>query len=118
MTTTSARLLEHPPREEIRLEQVLHALADPMRLHVVRHLAALASGEEATCSEIDLAVTKSTSTHHFRVLREAGVIWQIYRGTAKMNRLRREDLDELFPSLLATVLDADAAQRCRLSDGP
>ena len=44
-----------------------------------------------------LPVTKSTSTHHFRVLRESGVIRQIYRGTAKMNALRRDDLDAALP---------------------
>ncbi|MGW4639106.1 ArsR/SmtB family transcription factor [Sphaerisporangium sp. NPDC004334] len=117
MTSTSARELEHPQCGEIRLEAVLHALSDPMRLQIVRYLATLGRDGEAPCSAIDLVVTKSTSTHHFRVLREAGVICQIYRGTAKMNRLRREDLDELFPGLLGTILDADAAQCRRLGDG-
>ncbi|WP_308250191.1 ArsR/SmtB family transcription factor [Sphaerisporangium fuscum] len=115
MPPTPARTLDHPAREEIRLESVLHALSDPMRLQVVRHLAGLGEGEEAPCSAIDLAVTKSTSTHHFRVLREAGVINQAYRGTAKMTSLRRDDLDLLFPRLLETVLHADAAQRERLA---
>jgi DNA-binding transcriptional ArsR family regulator len=105
------RVLEHPKPEEIRLEAVLHALADPVRLQVVRRLAEL--GTEAPCSAIELAVSKSTSTYHFRVLREAGVITQVYRGTAKMNALRRDDLDRLFPGLLDAVLAADAAQRRR-----
>jgi DNA-binding transcriptional ArsR family regulator len=112
--TVSARALDHPAREDIRLEAVLHALADPMRLQVVRRLAAMGEGQEAACSAIELAVSKSTSTHHFRVLREAGVIAQVYRGTAKMNALRRQDLDALFPGLLDTVLNADAAQRRRI----
>lgn len=60
-------------------------------------------------------VTKSTTTHHFRVLREAGVINQVYRGTAKMNALRRRDLDALFPGLLGAVLGADALQ-CERDD--
>ncbi|WP_248965153.1 ArsR/SmtB family transcription factor [Sphaerisporangium perillae] len=115
MTSTSARPLEHPQREEIRLEAVLHALSDPMRLRVVRYLSVLDDHDEAPCSAIELAVSKSTTTHHFRVLREAGVISQIYRGTAKMNKLRRDDLDALFPRLLDTILDADAAQRRRLA---
>jgi DNA-binding transcriptional ArsR family regulator len=85
-----------------------------MRLQVVRRLAAMGEGEEAACSAIELAVSKSTTTHHFRVLREAGVISQAYRGTAKMNALRRRDLDALFPGLLDTVLSADAAQRRRI----
>lgn len=118
MPTASARALDHPAREEIRLEAVLHALADPMRLQVVRRLAAMGEGEEAACSAIELTVSKSTTTHHFRVLREAGVISQVYRGTAKMNALRRRDLDTLFPGLLDTVLGADAAQRQRDAGRP
>ncbi|MER7208977.1 helix-turn-helix transcriptional regulator [Streptosporangium sp. NPDC000239] len=98
------RVLEHPDVEEIRLESVLHALSDPMRLEVVRFLATTENG--AACSEIDLAVSKSTGTHHYRVLREAGVINQVYQGTSKINSLRRADLDELFPGLLDSVVSA------------
>jgi DNA-binding transcriptional ArsR family regulator len=112
--TATTRTLDHPARAQIRLGAVLHALSDPARLQVVRYLAELAEGEEAPCSAIDLAVTKSTTTHHFRVLREAGVICQVYRGTAKMTAIRRTDLDALFPGLLDAVLTADAAQRRRL----
>ncbi|MEU5103706.1 transcriptional regulator [Streptomyces sp. NPDC021354] len=110
----TGRSLEHPARDDIRLEDVLHALSDPMRLRVVRALAAEA--HELTCSDVDLPVTKSTSTHHFRVLRECGVISQIYRGTAKMNALRREDLEALFPGLLDSVLRAAARQDLRPAD--
>lgn len=108
----SSRDLPHPAPEEIRLESVLHALSDPMRLRIVRELAAV--GDELSCSHFDLPVTKSTSTHHFRVLRESGVIRQVYRGTAKMNALREDDLDRLFPGLLDGVLTAAARQAGRL----
>lgn len=110
-----ARTLAHPTRDEIRLESVLHALSDPVRLSVVRELAA-AEGE-LTCSRFDLPVTKSTSTHHFRVLRESGIVQQFYRGTAKMNGLRREDLEALFPGLLDRVLEAANLQAGRLREG-
>ncbi|MCQ4083330.1 helix-turn-helix domain-containing protein [Streptomyces sp. RB6PN25] len=100
------RALDHPGRDAIRLEGVLHALSDPMRLRVVRVLAE----REATCSDVELPVSKSTCTHHFRVLREAGVISQVYRGTAKVNCLRRDDLDALFPGLLDSVLAAASEQ--------
>nr|WP_205616226.1 helix-turn-helix domain-containing protein [Streptomyces harenosi] len=107
--------MPHPAHEEIRLEGVLHALADPMRLRIVRELAA--DGDELSCSHFDLPVTKSTTTHHFRVLRESGVIRQTYRGTAKMNALRRDDLDDLFPGLLDALLAAAARQSARLGSG-
>lgn len=103
-TRTPTRALDHPTRDGIRLEGVLHALSDPVRLHVVRRLAD-ADGE-LSCSDFDLPVSKSTTTHHFRVLRETGVISQLYRGTAKLNALRRADLDALFPGLLDSVLEA------------
>ncbi|WP_405622575.1 ArsR/SmtB family transcription factor [Streptomyces sp. NBC_00076] len=114
MTTpaVSSRDLPHPAREEIRLEAVLHALSDPMRLRIVRELAA--ERDELSCSYFDLPVTKSTTTHHFRVLREAGVIRQVYRGTAKMNGLRRGDLDDLFPGLVDALLGAATRQAARL----
>jgi DNA-binding transcriptional ArsR family regulator len=107
----SSRDLPHPARDEIRLEGVLHALSDPMRLRIVRELAA--GQGELSCSDFELPVTKSTTTHHFRVLRESGVIRQVYRGTAKMNGLRRDDLEELFPGLLDALLDAAGRQAAR-----
>ncbi|THA61077.1 transcriptional regulator [Streptomyces sp. A0958] len=110
-----ARTLAHPAREEIRLEAVLHALSDPVRLSVVRELAA--AEDELTCSCFVLPVTKSTTTHHFRVLRESGIVRQTYRGTAKMNGLRRDDLEALFPGLLAGILEAAALQAGRLGEG-
>ncbi|MFC8367592.1 MULTISPECIES: helix-turn-helix transcriptional regulator [unclassified Streptomyces] len=111
----SSRALPHPAREEIRLEGVLHALSDPVRLRIVRELAA--EDVELTCSQFDLPVTKSTTTHHFRVLRESGVIRQTYEGTAKMNGLRRSDLDDLFPGLLGCLLTAAAHQSLRQGTG-
>ncbi|MFC7304512.1 ArsR/SmtB family transcription factor [Streptomyces monticola] len=112
---SSKRELEHPAGEEIRLEGVLHALSDPMRMRIVRELAV--STDELACSYFELPVTKSTTTHHFRVLRESGVIRQCYRGTAKMSGLRREELDALFPGLLDSVLDAAAREADRLGEG-
>ena len=58
------------------------------------------------CKSIDLPVVKSTCTHHFRVLREAGVIRQRHEGTSRLNSLRRADLDTRFPGLLDAVLGA------------
>jgi DNA-binding transcriptional ArsR family regulator len=117
MTDTAAagRALPHPEPAEIRLEAVLHALSDPMRLRIVRELAA--DEAELSCSHFVLPVTKSTTTHHFRVLRESGVIRQVYRGTAKMSVLRRDDLDGLFPGLLDCLLAAADRQAVRLGDG-
>jgi DNA-binding transcriptional ArsR family regulator len=94
--------LTHPECDELELAAVLHALSDPMRLQIVAALAA--SETEQTCASFGLPVTKSTCTHHFKVLREAGVIQQRRQGTMRLNALRRDDLEARFPGLLQTIL--------------
>jgi len=100
-TRTASDSLVHPDRNEIVLTAVLHALSDPMRLRIV---SGLADGRERPCKSFDLPVVKSTCTHHFRVLREAGVIRQRPAGTTRVCSLRRSDLDARFPGLLEAVL--------------
>jgi DNA-binding transcriptional ArsR family regulator len=97
--------LHHPDRDEIELPAVLHALSDPHRLEIVRRLAQ--DREPRACGSLDVEVTKSTMTHHFRTLREAGVIRQERQGTTKLTELRREDLDARFPGLLDAVLSSE-----------
>jgi DNA-binding transcriptional ArsR family regulator len=94
--------LHHPDRSELDVADVLHALSDPQRLRVVAQLAS--RDDSCACGAFGLEVSKSTLTHHFRVLREAGVIRQEASGTAKLNSLRRDDLDARFPGLLGAVL--------------
>jgi len=96
--------LHHPERGEIELEAVLHALSDPHRLEIVRRLDQ--DDEPRPCGTFGFDISKSTMTHHFRTLREAGVIEQERQGTTKMTRLRRDDLDARFPGLLDAVLSA------------
>ena len=103
MRNTAAEPIAHPGLEEIELAAVLHALSDPVRLRIV---TGLARADDMSCGSFDLPVTKSTCTHHFRVLREAGLIHQRHSGTARLNTLRRADLDARFPGLLDTVLQA------------
>lgn len=98
------RALEHPSREDMRLDTVLAALADPVRRKVACRLFDHEDGH--ACGTFELPVSKSTSTHHFRVLREAGVIRQEYQGTSIMNSLRRDDLNARFPGLLEAVFSA------------
>jgi DNA-binding transcriptional ArsR family regulator len=97
-------LLPHPSTEEIDLAPVLHALSDPVRLQIVCILDGEPDGRP--CGALEVPVTKSTASHHFRVLREAGVIVQKDVGRRRLTRLRRDDLDARFPGLLDSVLQA------------
>ena len=98
-----AALVAEPERDQIELPAVLHALSDPVRLQIVVRLS---DGVEHSCGSLELPVTKSTCTHHFRVLREAGVIHQRQEGTSRLNSLRCDDLEARFPGLLETVVRA------------
>jgi DNA-binding transcriptional ArsR family regulator len=88
------------------LPTILHALSDPVRLRIV---CTLADGSERTCGSFELPVGKSTCSHHFRVLREAGVVSQRIDGKCRFNRLRSDELEQRFPGLLDAVLRANHA---------
>lgn len=100
--------LEMPALETIDGMTVLQALSDPVRLEIVRQLSGCAENSDLKCGQIELKVTKSTASHHFKILRGAGVIAEREQGTSKYMRLRRDELDERFPGLLDSVLRATA----------
>jgi DNA-binding transcriptional ArsR family regulator len=89
------------PRD-VPLETALGALADPIRRSIVRQLAASPDWTRA-CGSFDLPVTNGTLTHHFAILRSAGLIEQRAEATRRLNRLRRPEFDQRFPGLLALV---------------
>ncbi len=95
----------HPERDEMDLGTVLSALADPLRRKVVHDLIRCPQGHERTCVSFNLPVSKASLTHHFRVLREAGLIRQENRGNSRAATLRREDMEARFPGLLALVAE-------------
>ncbi|MCU6662824.1 MAG: helix-turn-helix transcriptional regulator [Leclercia sp.] len=95
-------IANHPDTEQITLENVLLALGNPLRLAIIGQLA---DGSELSCNALrPQEVAKSTMTHHWRVLRDSGVIWQRPQGRENIISLRREDLDARFPGLLETLL--------------
>lgn len=95
--------LHHPTVDQLRIESVLEALANPLRLRIVRRLA---NGEELTCGTVLPDVSKSAASHHWRVLREGGVLHARREGRTILHALRRDDLDARFPGLLDSVLAA------------
>ena len=108
--------LDEPAVENLQLETVLGALADPLRLTIVHKLMRESDAYDHPCSWFGFDRPKSSLTHHFKALREAGVIRQRQYGLERRSRLRREDLDQRFPGLLALVenwLPAAGASRHR-----
>jgi DNA-binding transcriptional ArsR family regulator len=93
-------VLEQPAIEAVELAGILQALSDPARLEIVR---ALDSDGERQCGTFDLGLTKATRSHHFKVLREAGLTYTRVEGTARFVTLRREEIDRKFPGLLDVV---------------
>ncbi|WP_240759441.1 ArsR/SmtB family transcription factor [Phytoactinopolyspora endophytica] len=105
MDTDADRIPDHPDIRAVTLQQVLEALVDPVRRSIVTQLSD--AHADVKCGGFDLPVSKSTATHHFRILREAGLIRQYYVGTSRMNALRRNEFDDVFPGLLNVVVAAD-----------
>ncbi|HXH33699.1 MAG TPA: transcriptional regulator [Plantibacter sp.] len=102
---TAATDLTHPERDAIVLSAVLFALSDPDRLEMVRQLRD-GPMDAANCTALDPSIPKSTKSHLMKVLREAGVIRNEPNGRNRTLTLRRSDLDQRFPGLLDSVLDA------------
>lgn len=98
---TSHMELEEPDLAELPVTAVLAALADDVRLQIVR---ALAGGGEFACGTFEFGVSKATRSHHLKVLREAGLTRTRVAGTTRYVRLRRADLDRHYPGLLDAVL--------------
>lgn len=92
-----------PKTEDLELTSVLYALSDAVRLKIV---SSLTDNNEIACGYFDIDMAKSSLSHHFRVLRNAGVITTRKEGTASLNRLRKTDLEQRFPGLLKSVLRA------------
>jgi DNA-binding transcriptional ArsR family regulator len=98
--------LPEPDLEEVDVGTVLQALADPVRLQIVRLLD---SSGEGSCTTLDVPVKRSTVSHHLRTLRESGVVATRLVGNSRLSRLRKEELEQRFPGLLTSVLSAKPA---------
>ncbi len=93
--------LFHPSTEQLCLSTVLDALGDPIRLQIIKRLA---SQNETTCSSCNIDLAKSALSHHFKVLRESGLINVRIDGKQRFLSIRYEDLEQRFPGLLDSVI--------------
>jgi DNA-binding transcriptional ArsR family regulator len=96
------RSISHPVTEQLSLPGVLHALSDPVRLDIVRTLS---EGVETSCGALGVPVSKSTLSHHLKVLRDAGLTQTRAEGVHRFVSLRADDIDARFPGLLECVLE-------------
>ncbi len=97
-----------PAAADFQLPRILAALADQHRLATVRYVA---RNGESCCADViqeaGLVITKSTFSHHLRILREAGVLTKRIHGTRGYTQLRKDDLDHRFPGLMDSIINAD-----------
>ena len=93
---------------DVDVATVLQALADPVRLEIVKQIAASGASCELSCGQLEVPVGKSTCSHHLKTLTCAGVIAQREEGTRKYLSVRRDELERRFPGLLDSVLSAAA----------
>ncbi len=101
--------LPEPAVDDIRLERVMAVLAEPLRLTIVQRLLCEAEEFDQTCGWFGFDRPKSTLTHHFKALREAGVITQRQYGLERRSRVRLDDLAARFPGLIDLILDWEPA---------
>ena len=101
--------LAEPSAADFDLPRVLAALADRHRLQIVRFVDVHG---EMWCSQVmqeaGLEMSKSTFSHHLRILRLAGIVSKRHEGTRGYMCLRKDDLDRRFPGLIGSILSADA----------
>ena len=99
------KVYEHPELSGIALPAVMQALSDPCRIAIIREL--LGQDRPLACNEVPLEISKATRSHHFEVLRNAGLIHTEVEGTKCMTSLRRGEMEARFPGLLALIAKAD-----------
>jgi DNA-binding transcriptional ArsR family regulator len=99
----SPRNVWYPERDDITIYGILSALSDPTRLQIVRTLSQYP--ERCPFEFLDIT-SKQNLAHHFKVLRESGLIMSRYEGRNKFVWLRRDLIDEMFPGLLDGLLRA------------
>src|ERR1700742_2725492 len=105
------RPLIHPAIEEVPVEAILHALSDPVRVAIY---ADIVKGCNENCSTFltvaGREIPKSTLSHHFTILREAGLICSERRGVEMFNSSRCREVDAVYPGLIATIVKAHEIQ--------
>ena len=106
------RPLFHPSIEDVTVEGILHALADPVRVAIYTDL--VSSNCSYNCSTFlnvgEKKIPKSTLSQHFKALREAGLIRGERRGVEMQNTSRCPEIETRFPGLIRAIVNAYKVQ--------
>lgn len=94
--------IKNTPIEQVELTDIMYALSDPARLAIIKCLKD--AGREMTCGELDLDRPKSSMSHHFKILRNAGLVYTEVSGKEHLNSLRLSELEKKFPGVLKSIL--------------
>jgi DNA-binding transcriptional ArsR family regulator len=105
------KVLDEPALEDIDLGVVLSALADPGRRAIMQVMYRGPAPFDCSASTwtADLGIGAPTLSHHFRVLRSAGLTRTMVAGRARSVEVREVDLERRFPGLLDAILGPAAA---------
>ena len=95
----------HPDIDDVAPADVFAALADPIRLGILVALADVNEVDKARCSHFTALASPSLLSYHFAKLREAGITRMRVEGTSRYLSIRREEMDQRFPGLLASVIE-------------
>ena len=96
------RQIKHPTLDQVELTDIMYALSDPGRVEIVRRL--VEEDRAMTCGELDLDRPKSSMSHHFKILRDAGLVETSVKGTEHFNTLRSAEIEKRFPGLLDAII--------------
>lgn len=89
-----------PNLRKMPLSAVFDALSDPARIKIIQLLL---EEDELSCGECKSGLSKSTMSHHFKVLREAGLIQRREEGKVHFISLRIEEIEIRLPGLLEMI---------------
>ncbi|RZA27420.1 MAG: ArsR family transcriptional regulator [Proteobacteria bacterium] len=92
----------HPKIEEIDLTDIMYALSDPARVEIVRMIAA--EKRPMTCGELNAERPKSSMSHHFKILRDSGILKTEIDGKEHLNSLRTAEVESKFPGVFKALL--------------
>ena len=106
------RPLFHPSIQDVRLEAILHALSDPVRVQIFIDIAGADCPQtcQAFSSVGDRTIPKSSLSQHFKVLREAGLIHSERQGVEMLNTSRCEEVNTRFPGLISAIINAHVVE--------